>query len=98
MTVTNQDRAEWARVALEAFSERCGPPLDNDEDAITAIGDLIADLLHLARHDYGLSRKAIVAIARKGIGMWSAEQGHRYHDPAMNDPVKVEVAGKVYGS
>lgn len=46
----NADRAEWARAAVETFRDVChGSPLDEPEGIEEAIGDLIADLLHLAR-------------------------------------------------
>ena len=61
MTVTNSDRAEWARNAVNLFGVEtyCGRSFDNDlaqykpgEDttdsgAYTMIQDLIGDLLHL---------------------------------------------------
>jgi hypothetical protein len=37
---TNQDRAEWAEVALRAFQEATGA------DECDALGDLLADLMH----------------------------------------------------
>jgi hypothetical protein len=42
--ITNADRAQWALFALGDFVNRTGV---HDEEE--AIGDLIADLLHLAR-------------------------------------------------
>ena len=44
--VTNEDRAGWAEVACEAFAEITGQDLENDLPEI--IGDLIANLMHLA--------------------------------------------------
>jgi hypothetical protein len=44
--VTNEDRAEWAAVACQAFAEITG--LDMEEELPEIIGDLIADLMHLA--------------------------------------------------
>jgi len=46
MDVTNEDRAGWAEVACEAFAEITGQDMENDLPEI--IGDLIANLLHLA--------------------------------------------------
>jgi hypothetical protein len=49
---TNQDHARWARDALAVFTaETFGgehPDTMNRDDLECAIGDLIADLLHLA--------------------------------------------------
>jgi NTP pyrophosphatase (non-canonical NTP hydrolase) len=44
--VTNEDRAGWAEVACEAFAEITGQDIENDLPEI--IGDLIANLMHLA--------------------------------------------------
>lgn len=44
MTPTNSDRAEWARQSLELFQELTGA-----DDYQTAMGDLLADLMHFAR-------------------------------------------------
>lgn len=46
MDVTNEDRADWAAVACEAFADITGQNMEEDLPAI--IGDLIANLLHLA--------------------------------------------------
>lgn len=46
MDVTNEDRAEWARTACDAFAELTGQKMEHDLPEI--IGDLIANLLHLA--------------------------------------------------
>jgi len=48
----NDDRAVWAFRAVMRFREVCqGTPLDEPEGIEEAIGDLIADLLHLARQN-----------------------------------------------
>ena len=39
----NEDRADWAKAAIDTFRNRTGT------DAGDAIGDLIVDLLHLGR-------------------------------------------------
>jgi hypothetical protein len=46
MDPNNADRAAWALIALQAFSDECGPPLDNEGDRDAAIGDLLCDLMH----------------------------------------------------
>jgi NTP pyrophosphatase (non-canonical NTP hydrolase) len=46
LDVTNEDRAAWAEVACEAFAEITGQDMEDDLQEI--IGDLIANLLHLA--------------------------------------------------
>jgi hypothetical protein len=42
MTVTNKDRAEWARKALQAFS------CESDCEYADSLGDLLCDLMHFA--------------------------------------------------
>jgi hypothetical protein len=49
MDVTNEDRAGWAEVACEAFADITGQDMENDLPGI--IGDLIANLLHLANQE-----------------------------------------------
>jgi hypothetical protein len=44
--VTNEDRAAWAEDACATFAEITGQDMENDLQEI--IGDLIANLLHLA--------------------------------------------------
>lgn len=83
----NEARARWAAVALEAFSETCGPQLFDDEDATACIGDLIGDLLHYADRR-GLDALSIV---RKGIGMWAAESRAPDGEPMGNDEVEVTI-------
>lgn len=46
MNVTNQDRSEWAMAACRAFCRITGQGVDDELGP--AIGDLIANLLHLA--------------------------------------------------
>ncbi|TJW14415.1 MAG: hypothetical protein E5W82_10590 [Mesorhizobium sp.] len=43
----NQTRAQWADSALSAFATECGMR-DAGEDDETIMGDLLADLRHLA--------------------------------------------------
>ncbi|SFJ48611.1 hypothetical protein SAMN03159338_1528 [Sphingomonas sp. NFR04] len=53
---TNADRAEWARTAQEAFDAQVYlGNADDVEDLETRIGDLICNLLHLARRDAGVT-------------------------------------------
>jgi len=60
---TNQDRARWAKDALARFTaETFGgdhPDTMHRDDLECAIGDLIADLLHLARQK-GFDPQAIL--------------------------------------
>ena len=44
--VTNEDRSDWAAQACEEFASITGQRMEDDLPAI--IGDLIANLLHLA--------------------------------------------------
>ena len=49
---TNGERAEWARIGLDAFGRQVYGRR-NDEDLLTAAGDFLCDLLHLAAaHGY----------------------------------------------
>lgn len=54
MGPNNADRAEWARAALSTFIAEHGP---SDEE--TALGDLMCNLLHLARQ-LGLQPRRVV--------------------------------------
>jgi hypothetical protein len=47
-TPSNGDRAEWARIAVEAFREETHMV---DDDLDTVIGDLFCDLRHLAARE-----------------------------------------------
>lgn len=49
MAITNSDRAEWARIAIDAFRGACAT---DHEDAP---GDLVTDILHLVRREYGVA-------------------------------------------
>lgn len=54
MTATNSDRAAWAMHAITAFRHHCHGSLDPNggPDIDEAVGDLIADLMHLCdEHD-----------------------------------------------
>lgn len=44
--VTNEDRSDWAAQACDAFASITGQSMDHDLPEI--VGDLIANLLHLA--------------------------------------------------
>jgi hypothetical protein len=83
----NHARAMWAGQALWVFSTNCGLPLNNDEDTADCIADLIGDLMHYAEKR-GLDP---VEIARKGIGMWSAESRHQTGEPGANDTVNLAI-------
>lgn len=64
--VDNQDRAAFASQAVSAFRRVC---ITDYEDAI---GDLICDLLHLARRDYpGCDPRAL---AEKAISLFEEEE------------------------
>jgi hypothetical protein len=77
-TPSNDDRADWANIALAAFTDTVGY---NEPE--TSIGDLICDLGHLANR-HGLD---FLEIVKHGVGMWSAE--HRNPDPYMNDTAEI---------
>lgn len=78
---SNEDRANWATEAIDAFKVKCGPGLSDKE----AIQDLITDLGHLADR-LGLD---FLAVAAHGIGAWSAEREDP--DPRTNDLVDIHV-------
>ncbi len=46
--LTNRDRASWAHKALKKHVETTG---SQDEDFVTQFGDLLSDLMHLARFE-----------------------------------------------
>jgi hypothetical protein len=50
--VTNDQRAQWARVALDAFARQTGQSIDLPDGDIEVFGDLLCDLHHWAdAHD-----------------------------------------------
>lgn len=67
--LSNAQRAAWARVALDAFMD-CHA---SDHDRLTSIGDLIVDLLHLARLEHGDDPEQIIARARQ-MNQWEREE------------------------
>ena len=57
-------RAAWASAAVETFRAVCrGSPLDDRDGMQEAIGDLLADILHLARQE-GLDPEAMINTGR----------------------------------
>ncbi len=84
----NEKRAGWAEHALQEFSDQCGPPLKDTEDAIDCMSDLIGDLLHYAEKR-GIDDPEM--IVRRGVGMWSAERRHPDGEPPANDHVTIEI-------
>lgn len=55
-TPTNADRAEWARLAVDAFEGPGGPfHVPGTEDLQTVIKDLMTNLCHLARRECGVT-------------------------------------------
>lgn len=77
---TNEDRANWAQVALDAFRAECGTSGEADLD----IADLICDILHLTKR---LDCNPL-DIACHGIGMFSAED-RSGGDPYSNDIARI---------
>lgn len=74
----NADRARWADAAVDAFNTKTGTT-EYEE----AIGDLIADLGHLAERE-GLD---FMALARRGIADWQIEK----IDPSSLDRPEVTI-------
>jgi hypothetical protein len=58
---TNEDRAAWAWEACETFADATG--LRVADELPTVIGDLIANLMHLADQE-GLCAESILGTAR----------------------------------
>jgi hypothetical protein len=58
---TNEDRAAWAWEACETFADATG--LSVDDELPTVIGDLIANLMHLADRE-GLCAESMLGTAR----------------------------------
>jgi hypothetical protein len=75
---TNIERAEWARNALAVFTaETCSgdhPDVMHPDDLESAIGDLICDLLHLARFHPRIDAATIHAHALKMFEVELAEE------------------------
>jgi hypothetical protein len=65
---TNEDRASWAEVAVEAFKKETRM---EGEDLETCMGDLLCDLRHLADAE-GLSWDGLL---HKGDMHYRAERG-----------------------
>jgi hypothetical protein len=84
---TNTKRAACAQTALEAFQKECKPPHGEIPDAETALGDLIANLLHLAE-SLGLDP---IAVVQNSIGMWNAESQAPDGEPYANDYATVTI-------
>jgi hypothetical protein len=68
---TNAERAEWASLAIETFADATG--LNTDVEMAEAIGDLIADMHHLA-DSLGLDFAAILATASMHYSEEKAEE------------------------
>lgn len=66
MEPTNEMRCAWARIALDAYGLHTGQSGEDyqvEPEAIAeAIGDLIADLLHLAK-EHGLDTSELIEVA-----------------------------------
>lgn len=58
---TNEDRANWARAALEVFSQKTG--LDMAVELDCSIGDLLANMMHLCKQE-GLDFDALLETGR----------------------------------
>jgi predicted metal-dependent HD superfamily phosphohydrolase len=69
---TNRDRAEWAKSALDAFTEQA---FDNAgvENVKTRISDLIVNLLHLAVSDGSLPNEDVQAFLDNALTVYREE-------------------------
>ncbi len=74
MTIPNNDqRAEWARAAVEEFRDVCrGSPLDDQDGWDEACGDLVSDLMHLIAKE-GLDP---IEVVRRGVCMYLDERDY----------------------
>ena len=77
---TNDDRASWAKEALAVFTGRTfggdHPDIMERDDLECAIGDLVADLLHFARHQ-GFDTVLILRTAILNFDAELREEAHR---------------------
>lgn len=88
--MTNVERAEAARIAVEAFREACGgSPLDDPEGVEEAISDLICDLLHLA-HQH--CRVGPFKLLENGVAHYAVE---RVEDDGMAAHAEADVIVRV---
>lgn len=78
----NYDRAEWARVGVMAFADETGI---GNEDMHTQIGDLLADLMHLADLE-GLDWETVVRRATMHYEDEIAELGKASPSPKAWSP------------
>ena len=70
----NAARAAWAYAAVEAFRDVCrGSPLDCEDGMQEAIGDLLANIMHLARQE-GLDPEAMINTGRMHFEAEEAEE------------------------
>jgi hypothetical protein len=83
--VSNDDRAEWAQVALQAFADECMFGRVSEE----SVTDLICDLGHFAERELSLPKTDIIRIFATAIGAWIAESRHPDGEPWANDVVKI---------
>jgi hypothetical protein len=84
---TNIQRAQWARNALAVFTAETysgdHPDSMHADDLDTAIGDLICDLLHLARYHPRLDAAAIHSHALHTFETELAEEERRDRAPNL---------------
>ena len=67
--MTNAARAELVRPLVMQFRDDCGM---KGEDEETVVSDLLADLLHYARHN----NCDPAAVIRRGLGHYTEEHNH----------------------
>jgi hypothetical protein len=78
-STTNDDRASWADLAVDAFGEACGLAA-GAESLDEIVGDLIGDLLHLVTRE-GFDADEVLDSARRhfvaevGLGYATEEAG-----------------------
>jgi hypothetical protein len=95
MAANNNDRAEWARVAVEAFRDVCHGSKKEDGSPLIeeAVGDLIADMLHLCDQE-GVDPLQCV---RNGVSNYVAET---FDNDGMSHEVETSIQAnfRPYGS
>ncbi len=88
--VSNTERAEWAKMALQAFADECACGAISEE----TVTDLLCDVGHFAQQEFGLKTDDIVKLFSTAIGAWLAEARSFDGEPWDNEIVKIVYSRK----